>query len=151
MTTRWKLAFACYLVAIAGLGAWGGVFLLRSEFMPYHAVAVGMPWAEVPAPFQVLVLALYKLAGGAWVVIAAALLVLLLGPFRHGARWARHALPALILLHGFGVINAMTYITMHSPAMPPWKFTIATMALTVVGYVLSAGQGKPGTAPDAHR
>src|SRR5688572_29902816 len=125
MSTRTRIAFWCYLVAIAGLGAWGVVFLLRSEFMPYHAVAVGMPWAEVPPPFQVVILAVYKLAGEAWVVIALALLVLLFGPFRQGATWARRAIPALILIHGIGVINAMAYITLNSPAMPPWKFTIA--------------------------
>lgn len=48
--------------------------------MPYHADAVGMRWSEVPRPFQILTLALLKLAGGAWLTVAAAELVLLLGP-----------------------------------------------------------------------
>jgi hypothetical protein len=146
MGTRMKMAFGCYMAAIAGLGAWGFVFLLRTEFMPYHVVAVGMPWSEVPHPFQVLVLTLYKLAGGAWVVIALSLLVLLLGPFRQGAVWAQRAIPALILIQGAGVMNAMAYITLNSPATPPWTFTIAVIVITVVGFFLSVGQQGVRTA-----
>jgi hypothetical protein len=133
-----KWAFACYLAAIAGLGAWGLVYLLRGDFMPYHVVAVGMPWADVPPAFQVLVLTLYKLIGGAWIVVALALLATLSGPFRQGAPWAKRALPALILLQGAGVMNAMAYITRHSPATPPWAFTLAVIALTVAGLFLAA-------------
>jgi hypothetical protein len=139
-----RIAFGCYLVAIAGLGAWGFVFLLRSEFMPYHAVAVGMPWSEVPHPFQVLILTLYKLAGGAWVVIGLSLLLLLFGPFKQGALWAKRAIPALILIHGAGVMNAMAYITLNTPATPPWNFTLAVIALTVFGFFFSDGKGSGG-------
>jgi hypothetical protein len=144
MGTRMKLAFWCHFVAIGSLGAWGVAFLLRGEFMPYHVVAVGMPWADVPPPFQVLVLTFYKMIGGAWVAVAASLLVLLLGPFRRGAPWAKRAIPGLLLLQGAGVMNAMAYITTHSPAMPPWAFTLAVMVLAVVGAFAS---GLNGTAP----
>jgi hypothetical protein len=140
VSTRIKIAFGCYLTAIAGLGSWGLVYLFRSDFMPYHAVAVGMPLSEVPQPFQVLVLTLYKLTGAAWVVIALSLLVLLFGPFKQGVLWARRAIPALILVQGAGVMNAMGYITLNSQATPPWAFTIAVIVLTIVGFFLSAGK-----------
>jgi hypothetical protein len=146
MGTRMKFAFACHLVAIASLGAWGVVFLLRGEFMPYHVVAAGMPWSDVPPPFQVLVLTFYKMIGGAWVAVAASLLVMLLGPFRRNASWAKRAIPGLLLLQGAGVMNAMAYITTHSPAMPPWAFTLAVMALAVVGAFASGlNATTPGT------
>jgi peptidoglycan/LPS O-acetylase OafA/YrhL len=141
MNARMKIAFGCYLAVIASLAAWGAVFLLRTGFLPYHVVAAGMPWTEVPPAFQVLVLTFYKMIGGAWVVIATALLVLLLGPFRRGATWALRAIPGLILLQGAAVMNAMAYITTHSPATPPWAFTLVLMVLAVVGLAVSAGQG----------
>ena len=144
MSTNMKIAFGCYLTAIAGLGAWGVVYLLRSDFMPYHAVAVGMPLSEVPHPFQVLILTLYKLTGAAWVVLALSLLVLLFGPFKQGVLWARRAIPALILIQGAGVMNAMGYITLNSPATPPWTFTIAVIALTIVGFFFSADNESGG-------
>jgi hypothetical protein len=144
VSTKTRVAFGCYLAAIAGLGSWGVVYLFRGDFMPYHAVAAGMPLSEVPPPFQVLVLTLYKLTGAAWVVIALSLLVLLFGPFRQGALWARRAIPALILIQGAGVMNAMAYITLNSPATPPWAFTIVVIVLTIVGFSVSAGKERGG-------
>jgi hypothetical protein len=143
VNTRAKFAFWCYFAAMVGPGVWGIMFLFRSEFMPYHAVAVGMPWSEVPGPFQVLAMALLKLAGGAWLTIAAAEFILLFGPFRQGARWALWAVPCLGLLHYAGVCNAMAYVTLNTPATPPWSATLASVGLILVGAVLSIpGQGR---------
>ncbi len=66
MSTRLKIAFWCYLVSLLGPIAFGLMYLLRPEFMPYHAGAVVMSWAEVPRAFQVLILGLMRAAAGAW-------------------------------------------------------------------------------------
>jgi hypothetical protein len=135
--TKTKIALFCYLVAIAGPGIFGFIFLFRGEFMPYHAEAVGMPWAQVPRPFQILIMALLKLAGGAWLTVAVAELVLLLIPFRQGARWALWAVPLLGLLHYAGVCIAMAHVTLNTSAAPPWVATIASAVLLLVGAALS--------------
>jgi hypothetical protein len=113
------------------------MFLTRSEFMPYHADAVGVPWSEVPRPFQVLILGLLKLAGGAWLTVAVGQFVLLLGPFRRGERWALWAVPALGLLHYAGVAIAMTHVSRNTPASPPWAAAIASVLLIITGAALS--------------
>jgi hypothetical protein len=121
------------------------MFLLRQEFMPYHAVAVGMPWPEVPGPFQVLIMGLLKLAGGGWLTTAVAEFVLLLIPFRQGTRWALWAVPSLGLLHYAGVFNAMAHVTLNTPAVPPWGASIASVILILVGASLSIpGRTKRG-------
>jgi hypothetical protein len=135
--TRSKIAFWCYVVAMVGPAVWGVMFLLRSDFMPYHAVAVGMPWSDVPGPFRVLIMALLKLAGGGWLTVAVAEFVLLLVPFRQGARWALWTVPCLGLLPFAGVCNAMAHVTLNTPATPPWGATIASIALILIGAVLS--------------
>jgi len=137
MNTRSKIAFWCYLVAMAPQAAWGVMFALRGEFMPYHAGAVGMQWAAIPGPLQVLILGFMKLIGIAWLTSAVGVLVLLLVPFREGARWARWAVPFLALLHYAGVINAMIYVTQRTPAAPPWVPTLAGLAFVVLGAMLS--------------
>jgi hypothetical protein len=137
MSPRAKIAFWCYVLAMAGPGVWGIMFLTRSEFMPYHADAVGVPWSEVPRPFQVLILGLLKLAGGAWLTVAVAQFVLLLGPFRQGSRWAQWAVPAIGLLHYVGVVVAMAHVTINSPASPPWGAAIASVLLVLAGAALS--------------
>jgi hypothetical protein len=149
MPTRSKIAFWCYVVAMVGPAVWGAMFLLRSEFMPYHAVAVGMPWSEVPGPFRILIMALLKLAGGAWVTVVAAEFVLLLIPFRQGARWALWAVPSLGLLHFACVCNSMAHVTLNTPATPPWGATASSIALIIIGAALSIpGQTKRETAQE---
>jgi hypothetical protein len=137
VSARLTIAFWCYVLAIAGSGVFGVIFLLRDEFMPYHAVAAGMPWSEVPRSFQILIMALLKLSGGAWLTTATAAFLVLLIPFRQGARWALWAVPLLGLLHYAGVFNAMAYVTLNTEAAPPWGASIASVILIVIGAVLS--------------
>jgi hypothetical protein len=125
------------------------MFLFRSDFMPYHAAAVGMPWSEVPEPFQILIMALLKLAGGGWITVAISQLVLLLVPFRQGARWALWAVPSLGLLHYAGVCNAMAHVTLNTAATPPWIPTIASIVLILVGAALTIPGRVKSDAPGA--
>jgi hypothetical protein len=46
MNKRMKIAFSCHLLAILGLAIIGLIYLFRTEFMPYHAVAVGRNWGR---------------------------------------------------------------------------------------------------------
>jgi hypothetical protein len=47
------------------LGIIGLVYLFRSQFMPCHAIAVGKTWTEIDPAFQILLLALIRVVGGA--------------------------------------------------------------------------------------
>ena len=44
MNLRMRLAFGCYLIALLILGAFGLLYLVSPQFMPYHAVAIGTKW-----------------------------------------------------------------------------------------------------------
>ncbi|MFP4039175.1 MAG: hypothetical protein ACLFS7_01425 [Desulfosudaceae bacterium] len=142
MNKKNRIVFCCYLIVLVGLTVAGFIYLFRDEFMPYHSVAVGLPWAEVPAPFKLLILALMKVVGGAWLVIALALLIILLGPFRRGAGWTRWALPVLLTATYAGMSNAMSLVTINTPAMPPWSFVMASLALILVAVLFSILPGK---------
>lgn len=137
MGTKLKIAFWCYFTAIFAQASAGAVYLFRSEFMPYHAVAVGMPWFDVPAPFKVLILALIRIWGGASLTIALALFILLFIPFRQGRVWARRAIPILLLATYAGMSYAMGHVALNSPAEPPWAFVIGGVFLTLVSAMLS--------------
>jgi hypothetical protein len=118
--------------------------------MPYHAVAAGMPWAEVPGTLQVLILGLLKLAGSGWLTTAVAEFVLLLIPFRQGARWALWAVPSLGLLHYAGVFHAMAHVTLNTRAVPPWGVAISSVVLILGGASLSIpGRAQRGAAYQA--
>lgn len=138
MTLRMKFAFWIYLALMVAGAAWGIGFLLRSEFTSYHGAAAGVPWSAVPAKFQVVILALTKLAGGLWVAFTLCIFVLLFLPFRQGARWARWAIPLLMLAQYAAPMPAMLHLTTNSASDPPWTLTICCMAVTLVALLVSA-------------
>src|SRR2546430_16805080 len=94
MTMRMKVAFGCYAAALLGTLAFGVTCFLRAEFMHYHAQAVAMPWADVPAPFRIVILGLMRAAGAAWLALSLALAIPLALPFRQGAQWAKWTIAA---------------------------------------------------------
>jgi hypothetical protein len=140
VNTRMKAAFGCHLAAILIVIAFGFTYLFRTEFMPYHAVAVGVPWDQVNLSFQVLILGLMRAVGGACFAVAVLELILLLVPFRQGAVWARWTIPAGGLVMSAAALYAMTYVALHTPATPPWIAPAAGALLLVIGLLLSLGQ-----------
>jgi hypothetical protein len=147
VSPKMKIAFACHLLAIFIIAAFGLTYLLRSEFMPYHGAAVGMPWAEVSAPFQVLILALMRAVGGACIAVVVLALFVLLVPFRRGAKWARWALPAGGLVIAAGALYAMLFVALNTTAKPPWIGPAAGALLVLVGLAFSLGD-RHGIARD---
>jgi hypothetical protein len=137
MTPRIRFAFWTFLLLLVAGAAWGVGFLLRTEFSSYHGAAAGVPWAAVPPNFQVVILALTRLAGGPWVATALAILVLLLVPFRRGARWALWAVPLLMLAQYVAPMPAMAHLSMHSAATPPWALTLGCIVATLVAFAVS--------------
>ena len=147
MTTRMKLAFGCYAAALLGTLAFGVIYSSRLEFMPYHAQAVAMRWADVPPAFRVLILGLMKVAGAAWLALSLALAVLLAIPFRQGARWSRWTIAGAGLVNSVGALYATLQVQFNTPAQAPWKAAAATVALYVAGLLLSSGATRGAGQP----
>ena len=144
MDTRTKFAFWTYFLLMVAGAAWGVGFLLRSQFTPYHGAAAGVPWSEVPMNFQVVILALTKLAGGLWVAFTLCIFVLLLVPFRQGARWALWTVPLLMLAQYVAPMPAMIHLTTHTSATPPWTLTIGCILVTLIALAVSVSRRRSG-------
>ena len=137
MSTRMKVAFGCYVAAYLVFTAFGVIYLLRPQFMPYHAVAVGMRWEEVGRPFQVLILGLMRVFGGSLLAAAFIGAVLLAFPLRQGAPWARWALPVHGLIVACASLYGTLYVQLNTGARSPWLAAVLAVVLLVVGAVLS--------------
>lgn len=141
MSWNLKITFSCYLVGVLFLLGLAFTYLFRSEFMPYHAVAVGQSWADVDPAFRVLISALMKVAGGAWLATALAIGILLLIPFRKGMRWAYWAIPAIGLPTSLSSLYATIDVARNTPASPPWMAAAFGTLLLVIGFLLSVIPG----------
>lgn len=142
MDLKMKSAFICYLLAIFILLGFGLSYLLKSEFMPYHSVAVGVPWSDVSHPFRILILGLMKTAGGLSISIAVSELFLLFIPFRKGVAWSKYLIPFIGMLACASALNAMYLVGSNTPAIPPFKFVLVAVGFISIGFLMSMN-GKP--------
>ena len=149
MSNRLKLAFFCHLLFSIEPAAFGVTYLVRSEFMSYHAVAVGMPWSQLPPAQQALILALMRLSGGAYVALALAIVVLLLIPFRRGEVWARWTIGVIGSLGSAGALFGTLYVRAHTPSEPPWLVVAGFALLNLIGLALSLERKNAAFAPSS--
>ncbi len=116
----------------------GAIYLFRSTFMPYHAVALGKEWAELDAATQVLLKALMEVAAGGWLALGTLTLLLVAFPIRRGERWARWALPIVSLLLYVPTLLATLSVLQHTPATPPWYGNVFVCVAAVIALILDA-------------
>jgi len=119
MNLSHEIAFWMYLSLFTLQFMAGIVFVVRREFMPYHAAAVGMPWSGVPENFQILIIALLKFMGVTVITLSVAAFILILIPFREGVAWSIWAIPLLGLMQCAAIANATTQVVRKAQGKPP--------------------------------
>ena len=137
MSKKMKVVFGCHLLAILLIALSGVIYLFRTEFMPYHSVALGKSWAEIERALQILLLAFMKGFGGACLATAVAMGILLMIPFRKGAFWARWAIPVVGLVANLPTLYATLSVGLNTPATPPWIGVLLVTVLLIAGFILS--------------
>lgn len=142
MSIKTKFAFGFYLFcALVGF-AFGLIYLFSPKFMPYHEAAVGLSWGEVDSAFQAVILSFMRVVGGGLLATMAAIYIFLFIPFRRGDKWARWAIPVVLLIFNTVSLYVMLIMKFNTPASPPWMVSALLIVLSVVGYILSSDLGK---------
>jgi len=137
LNIRMKLSFIFYLLFLLITISFSVVYLTRSEFMPYHAVAIGQKWAEIDSGFQSLFLALMKATAGGWASTAIAVLILLIKPFRQGAIWSYWAIPAIGLPPSVVNLYNAVHIASNTPSSTPWIMPALAIVFLLLGMLFS--------------
>ena len=135
---RMKVALGIYLVA-GTVAVWlGTTYFTSRQFMSYHAEAVGVPWQEVDAGVQTLVLALMKFAGGGWIGLGVVTIVMALAGLRTQSVVARWTLPAGTLIAWSASFAATWGVYQATGAATPWAPSLAMIGLALLAFVLDA-------------
>ena len=141
MSLLLSLAFLCHAVGILTMAGFGLTYLLRRQFMPYHGMALGKSWSDVPKEVQVLTLALMRSSGAATFALAVLEAVVLLIPFRAGAVWALWAIPTSGIVLSVGALYAMRMVAANTPAKPPYVLVLLGLGFGLLGLALSLAPG----------
>jgi hypothetical protein len=116
----------------------GILYLMTTQFMPYHGAALGVAWTDLSGSHQAFLLGVIKGMGAGSVGVTLALLILLAGPFRRGETWAPSAIASIgavfTLLTGYAAYS----IDVGTPASTPWRQTFGLTALYLAGGLICA-------------
>ena len=130
-------AIICYSLVVLVAFVFSAMYLLRSQFMPYHGEAVELEWAEVDPKQQVLILAFMRVAGGGWLSTGVSMIFLMAFPFRSGELWSLLAVPLIALIMAGATLYAVLFIKKNSRANPPVGLIWLTMGLLLLGFIFS--------------
>ena len=135
MNTR--VASVATFLASGILLVFGGIYLFKSSFMPYHAQTIGMEWSELDTNMQFMILALMRAVSGGFLAVAITIawMQLIFNKTLH--RW----IPVIIFWAGAVVSGASIYATlivrMNTDGNPPTALAITGIGLLFMGYAFN--------------
>ena len=137
-----RVTYYLYLLTVPILLVYGFLYLFKTQFMPYHSIAIGLPWEQVPQGFQIVILALMRVVGGSFIALAIALLMILGIPFRNGHRWAYYTVPIMGILCGGASLYATLYVKIKTNANTPWLAAGIPVLIYIIGLIMTLKDGK---------
>ena len=125
----------CYVLSLALVLAFSAFYLFRPSFMPYHGDAVQRPWHDVDSRMQLLLLALMRALGMAWLswlLISAFLLLLLLS--KPVIFWQLATFQLLYLLAAIAPVVVAMRLRRQTGARTPVVSGALAALLSVLGF-----------------
>ena len=137
MSLALKLSIGLYCL-VGLLFIFGGLnYVLRSEFMPYHAVALQSSWVQVPAAYQALIRALMIGMGSGGCSAGLSVLALAIFGLRRHTEWCRWVLPLIAGLHVILGRYGSQQLYAATPGGPPRAVTAVVGVLALSAFLLS--------------
>jgi len=137
MAKNLKISFYLYSFVLFCFFVVSFVYMGRNEFMSYHSVAVNMKWNEVPANFQILILAGIHAMGMLLFALSTAIATILYFPFKQNEIWAKYAVGVLTLLLTFSLLSVVLYVRNNTNAHPPLYPLIIILFIVVISFFIS--------------
>lgn len=137
MTTILKISFSCYSITAIVSIIFGIIYLTRSEFMPYHAVALEREWTELDIKTQTLILALMRVAGGGFLATGMAVILLIFLYIKTTEEWIIFIIPTIGFVTSLSSLYATLLVKNRTPGLPPVNLTLLSIGLMLTGFILS--------------
>jgi hypothetical protein len=140
MDMYYWLALVSYALAFMIIVAFSVVYLKRSDFLPYHGVAIARSWDMVDSRMQLLIMALIKVAGWAWLAVACAGFMLLYLLFSRST-----AIALLVIVFCLIAVTPPIVVAIHvhrkTDAPTPIRSGALAMCLTLSGFTFALLSG----------
>jgi hypothetical protein len=111
--------------------------IFSHKFLPFHEQAAGKSWNSIDRGLQIVILALMKVSGLGFLVIAVLLMVLPVFYYLKDDSPVQYVIPWISLLYCFGLFLINYQLTVKTKARTPWKGSLYATILIGTGIILS--------------
>ena len=137
MNTKQKLGFASYYIAIILIILFGGMYMFKPSFMPYHADIIQGDWENVLPSMQKLIRALMIAVGGVTVGVGIILGIFTLKFNKTREPWVGLYITISGIIASLLISVAPIYVVVVSDSVPPLYFPVVIITLLLLGYFLT--------------
>jgi hypothetical protein len=130
----YELAFflvglVCLVMAVSNLAA--------KKYLPFHEQAASTPWTEIEERLRMVILALLRLSGLGFLVVALLLLSYPAVDQLSPSAVHRFGVPGLASLYCLGLALVNRALTRSSGTPTPWKGSLYALLLLLAGLALA--------------
>jgi hypothetical protein len=112
--------------------------LLARKFLPFHEEAYGKNWESIEKNLQLVFLALLKISGLGFLVIALLLLSSSIYNYFNPNFYLQFVVPFIALLFSIGLFIFNYFLFKRTKAKTPWKNSLFVMMVIIICIILSS-------------
>lgn len=132
-----KIGFISYYTVTILIILFGGMYMLKPSFMPYHSEILDLKWQDISLLEQTLVRALMIATGGVTISVGIILGMLILKFNKTREQWISNYVLISGIIANVLISIAPVYVVIKSDSMPPLYFPVILIALLITGNLLT--------------
>jgi hypothetical protein len=109
--------------------------IFANRIIPFQEQAAGKSWNDIEKGVQFVIIALMKVSGLGFFVVA---LLLMIFPVVNNNSFVRYAIPVISLLYCFGLFLFNYHLYIQTKVNTPWKRSLYAAIIISVGLILSS-------------
>jgi len=111
--------------------------LFSKKYLSFHEKAAGRSWEEIDKPLQVVILAVMRISGLGFLMVALLLLIFpVVNQFIH-SEFLRYSIPIIAFLFCTGLFLVNYNLYKQTNTNTPWKRSLLAMIAIVAGIIIS--------------
>ncbi|HEY9115710.1 MAG TPA: hypothetical protein VIN10_13510 [Bacteroidales bacterium] len=132
-----KIGFFFYYLTVVLIILFGGLYMFKPSFMPYHAEIVHLNWNQIPHTEQILIRALMIAVGGVTISVGLILGMFIIKFQKTGLQWISNLVMVSGIIAALLISIAPIFVVINSDSVPPLYFPVIIIALLVLSNILT--------------
>jgi hypothetical protein len=133
-----KIGFITYYLTVILIVLFGGLYMFKPSFMPYHAEIVHLNWNQIPETEHILIRALMIAVGGVTISVGIILGLFIYKFQKTGIQWVNNFVMISGIIASILIAIAPIYVVVKSDSVPPLYFPVIIIALLITGNILTS-------------